>query len=81
MDPTVEPVMGSTVTETRVVTMTSKHNPSWSHLISCTFCNNLCSLNIRHFGMFEAKGLNIWCRRHFQWQDLPTKLHQNIPIS
>jgi hypothetical protein len=47
----------------------------------CKFCIHLRSLNVRHFGMVEAMGLEVWLRDHLQWHDLLTnllKIHRKL---
>jgi hypothetical protein len=46
-------------------------------LSTCIHCIHLRSLNIRHFGMVEAMGLNMWRRGLLQWHYLTTKFHEN----
>jgi hypothetical protein len=41
----------------------SANKMSWSHVDWCKFCIHLRSLNIRHFGLFEATGLKIMALR------------------
>jgi hypothetical protein len=35
-------------------------------------------MNVRHFG--TVNGLKILHQGHLQWQEQPTKVHDNLPI-
>jgi hypothetical protein len=41
----------------------SAYKISWSHVEWCKFCIHLRSLNVRHFGMVEGKGLKSTASR------------------
>jgi hypothetical protein len=58
----------------------SEYKISWSHVDWCKFCIHLISFNVRHFGMVEGTRLKVRCQGHFQWHDLPTEFHRNLPI-
>jgi hypothetical protein len=54
------------------------HEISWSYVDWCMFRIHLRSLNVRHFGMVEAKRLKNAGRGYLQWHDLPTQFHKNL---
>jgi hypothetical protein len=77
MGPAVVQVWAQLSQVNGVVTMVTKLNHSWFHIVWCKFCIHFTSLNIRHFGMVESTGLEIMMLMSFRWHDLPTEFHNN----
>lgn len=61
-----------------MVTVVTSLNYSCTHVDWCKFCTCLKRMNVRHFG--TVNGLKILHQGHLQWQEQPTKVHDNLPI-
>jgi hypothetical protein len=44
-------------------------------------CIQLTNLNLNHYKMVDAMGLKLLHQGPLEWHHLPTKFHENLPIS